>query len=173
MVGVFSKCTPAEWDTWYLEVVALGTGDGAEDMRFLETVSQELKAQGVSFAAPWELPLNDLQMGRLRNHLREVDLQVTDISTDAAYKGRKREWWYAEGSKYCDRLMGKFSVATRDVLTPDMMTGVTLSPTECREVVADARFETWEAELQKGDYKKTAKIISPDTEFGKRLTRAY
>ena len=76
-------------------------------------------------------------------------------------------------SKYCDRLMGKFSVATRDVLTPDMMTGVTLSPTECREVVADARFETWEAELQKGDYKKTAKIISSDTEFGKRLTRAW
>ena len=159
--GVFSKCTTAEWDDWYLKVVALGTCDGAEDMRFLETVGQELKAHGVSFASQWELPLDDLQMGRLRNRLREADLQVTDISTDASYKDRKREWWYAEGSKYCDRLMGKFSVATRDVLTPDMMTGVSLSPTECREVVADKRFETWEAKLQKSDYKKAARYKVP------------
>ena len=48
------------WDKWYLDVVALGAGDSAEDMQFLETVGQEFKAQGVSFAAQWELPLNDL-----------------------------------------------------------------------------------------------------------------
>ena len=107
--GGFAPCSPAQWDDWYLKVVALGAGDGAEDTRFLETVGQELKAQGVSFAAQWELPMNDLQMGRLRNRLREADLSVADISVDAAHKGKKREWWYAEGSKYCDRLLGKFS----------------------------------------------------------------
>ena len=78
---------------------SLGADDGTGDMKFLETVGQELKAQGVSFAAQWQLPLNDLQMGCLHNRLREADLQVTDVSTDVAYTGRKREWWYAEGSK--------------------------------------------------------------------------
>ena len=91
-------------------------------------------------------------MGRLRNRLREADLTVSDILTDDSYKGKKSEWWFVEGCKYCDRLIGKFTVTARDVLTPEMMTGITLSPTECRESVADARFETWEAEMLKGDY---------------------
>ena len=67
--AVFSNCSPADWDVWYLKVVALGTGEGAADMKFLETVGQELKGQGVAFASQWEMPLNDLQMGRLRNRL--------------------------------------------------------------------------------------------------------
>ena len=67
--AVFSNCSPADWDVWYLKVVALATSDGAADMQFLETVGQELKAQGVAFAAQWKIPLNDLQMGRLRNRL--------------------------------------------------------------------------------------------------------
>ena len=58
------------------------------------------------------------------NKLREADLEVKDRLTDDAYKGQKSEWWFSQGCKYCDRLIGKFFVASRDVLTPEMMTGI-------------------------------------------------
>ena len=142
-------------------------------MEFLATVGAELQTQGVTFAANWGTPLNSLQMGRLRNQLREADIAVDDILTTDAYKGQKNEWWFSQGCKYCDRLIGKFSVASRDVLTSEMMTGITLSPTECRQAVADHLFPAWETALETGDYKVANQIISPDTVFGKQLTRAW
>ena len=173
MAMVYSNCTPHAWDVWYQKVMALGSGEDDPDMEFLATVGAELQTQGVTFAANWGSPLNSLQMGRLRNKLREADIAVDDILTTDVYKGQKNEWWFSQGCKYCDRLIGKFSVASRDVLTSEMMTGITLSPTECRQAVADHLFPTLETALETGDFKAANKIISPDTVFGKQLTRAW
>ena len=169
----YANCEPEDWDAWFLQVVSLGSAAEHANMDFLETVGGELKSQGVSFAANFNQPMNALQMGRLRNKLRGADLKVSDVLTTEAYKGKKEEWWFNEGCKYCDRLIGKFSITARDVLTPEMMSGITLSPTECKVSVTDKRFDKWESAMEKNDYKKAAAIISPATAWGKMLTRAW
>ena len=89
----------------------------------------------VPFAAGWGDTLNDLQMGRLRNKLRLADVRVDDILVDDAFKHKKREWWFTQGSTYCDRLAAKFKAPNRDVLSKEMMEGTSLSPSECTAVV--------------------------------------
>jgi hypothetical protein len=84
-------------------------------------VGQELRTMKVPFAEGWGDTLNDLQMGRLRNKLRLADVRIDDISVDSAtYKHKKREWWFTQGSTYCDRLAAKFRAPNRDVLSKEI-----------------------------------------------------
>ena len=163
----YTSCSPAEWDSWYCEVQRLDA-----NMGLLSTIGQELRAHKVAFAEHWGETLNALQLGRLRNQLREADVSLDDISTaEDRYKDKRDEWWYAEGSKYFDRLLHKFAPRKREFLSKEMMDGTVLSPSECAEVVADPRFEQFEAQLALGDFRKAAALVSPDTVFGKRITR--
>ena len=43
-------------------------------MGLLSTIGQELRAHKVAFAEHWGETLNALQLGRLRNQLREADV---------------------------------------------------------------------------------------------------
>ena len=92
--------------------------------------------------------------------LRELPPHGYSVA-EGAYKDRKRQWWFKEGPKYIDRLLNKFQPRVRDYLSPEMMGGTVLSPTECREVVQNASFADWERQLDTGDYKKAAECIAP------------
>ena len=69
----YDVCTPARWDDWYKAIGVLG--DGGTDFGLLETVGQELRTMKVPFAEGWGDTLNDLQMGRLRNKLRQANVR--------------------------------------------------------------------------------------------------
>ena len=49
-------------------------------MDLLSTIGQELRSHKVAFAEHWGETLNALQLGRLRNKLREADVSLDDIS---------------------------------------------------------------------------------------------
>ena len=103
----YDVCTPDQWDDWYKAIGVLG--DGGTDFGLLETVGQELRTMKVPFTEGWGDTLNDLQMGRLRNKLRQANVRVDDLVVDpGAFKHKKREWWFAEGPKYIDRLLHTF-----------------------------------------------------------------
>jgi hypothetical protein len=137
---VYHQCSPDQWDAWYTLVT--GLGDGAEPFELLVTLAQELRNEGVPFAEKWGESPNALQLGRLRVQLRQADIRIDDILTDEhRYKGKKAEWWFIEGAKYTDRLLNKFRPRVRDYLSPEMMAGTMLSPTECQAVVEDPLFD--------------------------------
>ena len=48
-------------------------------MDLLSTIGQELRSHKVAFAEHWGDTLNALQLGRLRNQLREADVSLDDI----------------------------------------------------------------------------------------------
>jgi hypothetical protein len=168
----YDVCTPAQWDDWYTAIGVLGAG--GTDFGLLETVGQELRTMKVPFAEGWGDTLNDLQMGRLRNKLRQANVRVDDLVVDpGAFRHKKREWWFTQGASYCDRLAAKFRAPNRDVLSKEMMDGTSLSPSECTAVVEDPLFEQWEAHLAAEDYKKAAALSSTQTKFGKSVTRGW
>ena len=78
-----------------------------------------------------------------------------------------------DGPDFATALAAKFKAPNRDVLSKEMMEGTSLSPSECTAVVDNPLFEQWEAHLAAGDYKKAAALSSPQTKFGKSVTRGW
>lgn len=76
---VFNNCSPAAWDKWYLEVVALGPGDGAEKLchdqakRHLREAAR-LRAVFTLIAYISPLVQQHLDETECRNRVRQLNL---------------------------------------------------------------------------------------------------
>ena len=84
-------------------------------MDLLSTIGQELRSHKVAFAEHWGETLNALQLGRLRNQLREADVSLDDISVaEEQYKDK-----LMEGACYGPFLSGcliKRSAKTKEIM---------------------------------------------------------